>query len=264
MPRKKITKKQKTTKTKARKTSVVIRKRITREETHPLKKAFRWGESYTSLLLGIIVVIIGFLFFASIIKTQHKTQEVSSTSTVVTPVPTNISAEELAKQLTGIPSITPIEDKQPTAVTPTTAPEKQQMKQPQPTQQKIYTVESGEGLWQIAEKVYHNGYQWVVIARANNLQNPELIFKGDKLIIPTITAIPTPQIAQKPTLSPPAPAQQPESIKSKTYTVQKGDDLWNIAVRAYGDGYRWVDIARANNLANPGLIFSGNVLQLPR
>ncbi|PIZ97158.1 MAG: lectin, partial [Candidatus Levybacteria bacterium CG_4_10_14_0_2_um_filter_35_8] len=38
----------------------------------------------------------------------------------------------------------------------------------------------------------------------------------------------------------------------------------NIAVRAYGDGYRWVDIARANGLENPDLIFSGNVLKIPR
>lgn len=44
----------------------------------------------------------------------------------------------------------------------------------------------------------------------------------------------------------------------------KGDHLWGIAVRAYGDGYKWVEIARENNLVNPNLIHPGNVLSLPR
>jgi nucleoid-associated protein YgaU len=44
----------------------------------------------------------------------------------------------------------------------------------------------------------------------------------------------------------------------------KGDSLWKIAVRAYGDGYKWVSIAKANKLVNPNLIHSGNVLTLPR
>ena len=55
-----------------------------------------------------------------------------------------------------------------------------------------------------------------------------------------------------------------ESIEGNTYTVQKGDTLWDISVRAYGDGYRWVEIAEANNLANPDLIHSGNEFVLPR
>ncbi|MFI5265695.1 MAG: LysM peptidoglycan-binding domain-containing protein [Candidatus Levyibacteriota bacterium] len=57
---------------------------------------------------------------------------------------------------------------------------------------------------------------------------------------------------------------QTQKITGKTYTVKAGDDLWNIAVRAYGDGYKWVDIARVNNLSNPNLIFSDNVLVIPR
>jgi len=55
-----------------------------------------------------------------------------------------------------------------------------------------------------------------------------------------------------------------ESIDGDKYTVQKGDTLWEISVRAYGDGYKWVEIAEANDLANPDLIHRGNEFVLPR
>ena len=47
------------------------------------------------------------------------------------------------------------------------------------------------------------------------------------------------------------------------YTVVHGDNLWDIAVAAYGDGFRWTDIAKANQLVNPRVIHSGNVLVIP-
>ena len=50
----------------------------------------------------------------------------------------------------------------------------------------------------------------------------------------------------------------------KEYTVTHGDTLWKIAEREYGTGYAWTKIAQTNKLANPNLIFSGNVLNLPR
>ena len=53
-------------------------------------------------------------------------------------------------------------------------------------------------------------------------------------------------------------------IVEETYTVVEGDSLWDIAVRSYGDGYQWVKIAKANNLANPDLIYPGNVFKIPR
>ena len=34
----------------------------------------------------------------------------------------------------------------------------------------------------------------------------------------------------------------------RTYTLKEGEGLWDIAVKYYGDGYKWVDIAKANNL----------------
>lgn len=51
---------------------------------------------------------------------------------------------------------------------------------------------------------------------------------------------------------------------SNSYVVVKGDTLWGIAVKLYGDGSRWVEIAQANSLTNPQLIHTGDILKLPR
>jgi hypothetical protein len=53
-----------------------------------------------------------------------------------------------------------------------------------------------------------------------------------------------------------------QAVASKTYTVQAGDSLWKIAQKEYGDPYKWVNIAKKNNLVNPDLIFAGNVLKI--
>ena len=47
------------------------------------------------------------------------------------------------------------------------------------------------------------------------------------------------------------------------YTVVKGDTLWAIAKRYYGDGNRYPEIARANNIANPNIIHIGQKLFIP-
>jgi len=119
----------------------------------------------------------------------------------------------------------------------------------------VYTVKSGDCLWKIAEEIYGSGYNWVDIARENKLPNPNILISGQELKIPKAEPI-KPKIAQ--------PTKTSESITGETYTVVKGDNLWQIAVRTYGDGYQWVKIARENNLANPNLIHRGNILKIPR
>ena len=51
---------------------------------------------------------------------------------------------------------------------------------------------------------------------------------------------------------------------AKSYTVQKGDCLWTIAERFYGDGAQYKKLAAANPaITNPNLIYPGQVLTIP-
>lgn len=52
---------------------------------------------------------------------------------------------------------------------------------------------------------------------------------------------------------------------ASTYTVVKGDTLWGIAKRYYGDGALYTKIADANaeQISNPNLIFPGQILTIP-
>lgn len=167
----------------------------------------KWGESYTSLFLGAVVVVVALVLLFSFVKSTNLTKNTGSSST------------STSNQMP-----------------------------------KTYTVKQGEDLWSISEKIYGSGYNWVDLAKANNLTNPDVLFVGTKLTVPNV-------LPKKPIIS---QMKVSNPITSNTYTVVKGDYLWAISLRAYGDGYKWVEIAKANNLTNPNLIFSGNVLKLPR
>ena len=55
------------------------------------------------------------------------------------------------------------------------------------------------------------------------------------------------------------------SPSGKTYTVKKGDCLWNIAKLLLGDGSRYTEIYALNRdkITNPNLIYPGQVLTIP-
>lgn len=121
-----------------------------------------------------------------------------------------------------------------------------------------HKVETGENLWTIAEKYYSSGYNFVDIAEANNLVDANSIETGQSLKIPKVEPK---QMTVKKTLVPEITLNR---IGGTQYTVVKGDYLWEIALRAYGDGYKWTEVSKANNLENPNLIHPGNVFKLPR
>lgn len=121
---------------------------------------------------------------------------------------------------------------------------------------KVHTVKKGENLWNIAVMYYGDGFKWVDVATENKLENASVIEEGQELVIPNI------ENQEKVTVN--ETENTNEVASSNNYTVVKGDSLWTIAVKEYGDGYKWSEIAKANNLTHPNLIHSGNVLVLPR
>ena len=49
---------------------------------------------------------------------------------------------------------------------------------------------------------------------------------------------------------------------ASTYTVKKGDCLWNIAKNQLGDGTKYKEIAQKNGISDPNKIYPGQVLKL--
>lgn len=239
-------------------------KRTTKKEKVTTTSPFTLRDSYASMLLGAIVVVVASIFLVWFVQSRKTapTQDIASTRTEQQTVEKK-ETEESSPTVTVSP--TKIPSGIPQAKRPASLPE-------------TYSVTDGDNLWSIAEKLYGSGYNWVDIARENNLDDASYITVGMKLNIPNvakkmISATSTSPaangtIAQNGTTTAPAngsvAAPVQKSITGDSYIITRGDDLWDIAVRAYGDGYKWVDIAQANGLSNPGLIHSDNVLKIPR
>lgn len=201
----------------------------------------RWEESYMSLILGLAVVIIAGIFVVSFIR--NRGSENAPPKTDVSSQKTE-KAEEVSK-----------EDSKNTEKT---------AKDKSTSIEDTYTVVPGDTLWSIAEKVYQSGENWKDIADANKLENPQVVHPGNKLIIPkakTETKGGESTASQK---TEDNVTTSPNKITGTSYTIVRGDTLWDISVRAYGDGFKWVDLAKANNLTNPSLIHADNTLTIPR
>ena len=52
-------------------------------------------------------------------------------------------------------------------------------------------------------------------------------------------------------------------IVDRSYRVAKGDSLWIIARRLYGEGSSWTVLAKFNDLRNPSKLRIGQALSLP-
>ena len=131
------------------------------------------------------------------------------------------------------------------------------------TGERVYKVKEGDTLWGIAEEQYQSGYNWVDLVEANGLDNPEMIEEGQILDVPNVESKTVTVKIDGESESEEVQDENTEAIAGSTYTVAQGDTLWDIAVRKYADGYRWVDIAAENELEDPDIIHTGNVLRLP-
>jgi len=197
-----------------------------------ITKKIKSSESTISMYLGIaVVVIVGVLLFKYFKGTSVQDKITSGEKTEIT-------------ETTGTPSLTPVGESVP-------LPAK-------------YVVQKGDNLWNISIRFFGFGYNWTDISRENNMKNPNQLLVGQKLTIPNVPAkkplvevakIQTPKASEQITVNP---------ITENTYTIVKGDNLWNISVRAYQDGFKWPEIAEVNKIANPSMIHPGNILTIPR
>jgi nucleoid-associated protein YgaU len=81
-----------------------------------------------------------------------------------------------------------------------------------------------------------------------------------------------PQLSPLPPVQPPVPVIEetqppvvPEPAKPTKYVVQKGDSLWKISGKVYGNPLKWPKIYRANKdkIKNPHRIYPNQVLVIP-
>jgi LysM repeat protein len=157
------------------------------------------------------------------------------------------SGQDATAEPTAVPDVAPTEPPPTEAPSPTDVPatEVPPTSAPAPTAAPssgttTYTVQRGDTLYSIARRY---GSTVEAIAAANSIANPSLIRVGQTLTIPGGTGVPV-----------------PVPSGGTTYVVQRGDNLFRIALR-YGISY--VYLAQYNGIADPSRIYVGQVIKIP-
>lgn len=210
------------------------------EKLKNLLKSLRVNESLISTLMGVVVIVV----VGSLLYSYFKQQ------------PT-VSPDDFELTLDGTPgTVNPgevVEGETPKGL---------------PTS---HRVDKGETLWAIAERYYGSGYNITDIVSANNLKSPDDIEVGQELTIPeasakkqTVSDV-TVEKTDESTATPSITTNQ--AITGDMYTVQGTESLWDIALRAYSDGYQWTKIYEANKDKigrNPNKLWKDLELTIPR
>ena len=110
-----------------------------------------------------------------------------------------------------------------------------------------YTVQAGDTLYSIATRYGSTVY---AITVANNIVNPNLIYAGSVLWIPT--AVPAQPIEPPPT--------QPDPVCRYYHTVTWGDTMLRLG--QYYNVSPWA-IGQANGIYNLNIIYRGQTLCIP-
>lgn len=128
-----------------------------------------------------------------------------------------------------------------------------------PAKNKLTTAPSESGsYWQKLE------------GEVQNNQSKVSMILGGLIILVVIVLIFNYFNKNKPDINGSAPniEQQKEDVSPQNlpgdYTVKQGDTLFLIAEKYYGDGYKYTEIAKQNNLSDINKIEVGQVLQMPK
>ncbi len=124
----------------------------------------------------------------------------------------------------------------------------------------VHVVQTGDSLFRIALQY---GTTVDAIVQANNLINANLIIVGQELVIPGATGTAAPAPAAPAPAAPAAPASTGTAAPvtaDAVHVVVPGDSMFRISVNY---GVPVADIAAANNIVNPSLIYVGQELLIP-
>lgn len=117
-----------------------------------------------------------------------------------------------------------------------------------------YVVRTGDSLRAIAQRAYGNEHLWGTIYEANRGvigRKPDVLQPGQRLNIPR---------------APVQPSRPQQVQPQRTYVVQPGDTLSDIALRMYGNANLWTLIYEANRNvigSNPNLIYPRQQFTIP-
>jgi nucleoid-associated protein YgaU len=135
---------------------------------------------------------------------------------------------------------------------------------------RTYTVQSGDSLYVISQKVYGDARHVDAIRQANPGINPSRLRIGQVLKMPDANALPgvrpdADRTAERPAGGERTP-ERPSLGAARTYKVQPGDNLRRISQRFYGNTGMWqkiYDLNRSTIGANPDSLRVGMTLRLP-
>jgi len=126
---------------------------------------------------------------------------------------------------------------------------------------KVYWIKQGDSLSLIAKQLYGDTIYWPLLQMENGINNVNLIYPGDFLNLPSRELLQDFTNKVKPGQI--STGASIEALTEKVYKVEKGDTLWHICERRYGDPRKYVDIAKINKIDNPNHIEVDWQLSLP-
>jgi len=126
-----------------------------------------------------------------------------------------------------------------------------------PVSKRTHIIQKGDSLWKLAEKYYGDASKWRLIQETNKEIVPRTtaLKVGLEIIIPELEVAPREKAE--------SPFREP--VSTRTYVIRRGDLLWNLAVKFYGDGTKWKVIHEANKgvIPNPTLLPVGKKIVIP-
>jgi len=129
--------------------------------------------------------------------------------------------------------------------------------EPASTEEGTYTVESGDTLGLIAQKTLGTSRKAADLAKFNGISIDTPLKVGRELRIPPRAG------PGGPAASAPQSAAPHASASRKTHTVGRGETLFSLAKRFYGDGGKYRAIAEANGLDPDSPLKVGREILLP-